>query len=207
MHIERKQGSNMQQNQNIIQKEYLLGTFYDEHSDDIEKLCQNCAWQNTYYQPKKALELLNGICRTDRVNVQVFALFNLHDDHEELIAFFPYNVQNNRWVLPIKCFISWWDEVIEDNAPLIHKDYTEVSFYYLAYFLKEKTAILLIHQCSDEQFITACDNSAVHIFADYNHSKTTHKIYISNSNITSLLKMHYAKIVETVRLKIRDILS
>lgn len=207
MHISHNKDQIMQSNQNIIQKEYLLRAFYDAHADDVEKLCQNCIWENTYYHPQKALELLNGVCQTDGVNVKVFALFNLHDDHEELVAFFPYNVQNNRWVLPLKCFISWWDEVIENNAPLIHKDYVDVSFYYLAYFLKEKAAILLIHQCLDAQFVTACDNDAVHIYADYNASKKTHKIYVSNSNITSLLKIRYARLVETARLKIRDILS
>lgn len=197
----------MQSNQNIIQKQYLLREFYDQHAADIEKLCQNCNWQNAYYQPKKALELLNGDCKTDGTNVQVFALFNLHDDSEELVAFFPYNVQNNRWLLPIKCFISWWDEVIGDNVPLIHRDYTQVSFYYLAYFLKEQAAILLIHQCLDEQFIAACDTRTVHIHAGHNNSTKTHKIYVSTSNITSLCKLHYARLAEKARLKIRDILS
>lgn len=207
MHIGRNKGQIMQQKQNIIQKEYLLRDFYEQHSDDVEKLCQNCNWQNTYYESQKALELLDGVCKTDGVNVQVFALFNLHDDYEELVAFFPYNVQNNRWVLPIKCFISWWDEVIGNNVPLIHKDYIKVSFYYLAYFLKENAAILLIHQCLNEQFIAACDTDAVHIYADYNRSKNNHKIYLSPSNITSLLKLHYARFIEKARIKFRDILS
>ena len=207
MHIGRNKGQIMQANQNIIQKQYLLREFYDQHAADIEKLCQNCDWQNAYYEPKKALNLLNGDCKTDGVNVQVFALFNLHDDRDELVAFFPYNVQNNRWFLPIKCFISWWDELIDNNVPLIHRDYTQVSFYYLAYFLKEEKAILLIHQCLDEKFIAACDDSAVHINTVYNGSNTGYKIYLSNSNITSFCKLHYAKIAETLRIKIRDILS
>lgn len=207
MHINLNKGQIMQQNQNIIQKEYLLREFYDQHAEDIVKLCQNCTWQNINYEPQKALELLDGVCKTDGVNVQVFALFNLHDDSEELVAFFPYNPQNNRWVLPIKCFISWWDEVIGNNVPLIHRDYIKVSFYYLAYFLKENAAILLIHQCLDAKFIATCDNSSVHIYSDYNSSKNTHKVYISNSNITSLVKLNYAKFVEKARIKIRDILS
>lgn len=197
----------MTDSQNIIQKEYNLGDFYQQHADDIEQLSQNCDWQNSFYQPDKAQQLLNGVCKTDATNVQVLALFALHDDSEELVAFFPYNVQNNRWVLPIKCFISWWDEVIGNNAPLIHRDYTKISFYYLAYFLQEKAAILLIHQCLDERFLAACDKSSVHIKADYNRSKNTYKIYLTNSNITSLLKLHYARLVEIARLKIRDILS
>lgn len=193
--------------QNIIQKEYKLREFYDAHSDDIEKLCQNCNWQNADYQPKKALELLNGACKADGMNVQVFALFNLHDDYEQLVAFFPYNVQKHRWVLPITAFISWWDELIGNNVPLIHKDYIQVSFSYLSYFLKENGAILLIHQCLDAEFIAACDKSSVHIVADYNGSKTGSKIYLTSSNIKSFVKLHYARIAEFTRLKIRDILS
>lgn len=106
MHIGRNKGLIMHANQNIIQKQYLLRDFYDQHAADIEKLCQNCDWKNAYYEPQKALELLNGACETDGLTVQVFALFNLYDDGEELVAFFPYNVQNNRWLLPIKCFVS-----------------------------------------------------------------------------------------------------
>lgn len=207
MHIGRNKGLIMHANQNIIQKQYLLRDFYDQHAADIEKLCQNCDWKNAYYEPQKALELLNGACETDGLTVQVFALFNLYDDGEELVAFFPYNVQNNRWLLPIKCFVSWWDELIGDNVPLVHQDYHQVSFDYLAYFLKEQKAILLIHQCLDAKFIDACDHSIVYIYADYNRSKTSLKIYISNLNIMSLCKLNYARFAETMRIKIRDVLS
>lgn len=193
--------------QNIIQKEYQLREFYDQHLDDVAKLCQNCDWQNAFYEPKKAMELLTDACESDGYNGHVFALFALHNDHEELVAFFPYSIQTHRWLLPIKSFISWWDVIIDDNVPLIHRDYTKVSFYYLAYFLKENRAVLLIHQCLNTKFIEVCDKSSVHIKTDYNASKRHHKIYITTSNITSLCKLHYARIVESARLKIRDILS
>lgn len=195
------------QSKNIIQKEYNLREFYLQHLDDIALLCQNCDWKNIFYEPKKAMELLNGDCESDGYDGSVLALFALHDDREELIAFFPYSIQTNRWLLPIKSFISWWDVVIGDNVPLIHRDYTKISFYYLAYFLKEKRAVFLIHLCLDSKFVEVCDKSSVHIKADYNDSNSSHKIYITNSNITSLFKLHYARIVEISRIKIRDILS
>lgn len=192
---------------NIIQKEFSLREFYLQHLEDIEKLCKNCDWENDFYEPSKAMELLNGACESDGYNGKVFALFALHDDSEELVAFFPYSVQTNRWVLPLKSFISWWDEIIGDNVPLIHREYTQISFYYLAYFLKENRAVLLIHLCLNKQFIDACDKSSVHIKADYNHSNLSYKIYITTSNITSLFKLHYARLVEISRIKIRDILN
>lgn len=193
--------------QNIIQKEYNLRKFYEQHFDDITKLCHSCDWQNTFYEPNKAMELLTGDCESDGYDGSVLALFALHDDSEELIAFFPYSIQTNRWVLPLKSFISWWDVIIDDNTPLIHRDYIDVSFYYLAYFLKEKSAVFLVHICLDQKFVAACDQTPVHIKVDYNHSKQQYKIYLTTSNTTSFIKLHYARLVEKTRIKIRDILS
>ena len=95
----------MNQNKPINQKEFLLGAFYDQYNSDIQILFDNCLWVNEFYAPEKALELLDGICKTDRENVQVLALFNTEN---ALIAFFPYTVQNTRWLLPIKAYICWW---------------------------------------------------------------------------------------------------
>ena len=191
---------------NIIQKRYRLREFYDRHADDIERLGRNCLWQNPYYMPQKALELLNGACKSDGINIDVLAIFKLHDDAEQLIGFFPYNVQPKRWGINLPAYIMWWDELIKNNMPLIDKNHIDECIYYWAYFIQDTGGVSLIHLCDDDQFAAACDNVSVHIYADYNGSKTAYTTYLTYCNKTSYIRLRYAKTAEFLRLKIRDIL-
>ncbi len=187
----------------IVQKQLTLREFYTQHLADIKSLSDNCLWDNEFYSASGALELLNGVCKSDGETVQVFALF----EQEKLIAAFPYAVQNNRWLLPIKAYIMWWDVEIANNTPLIDKNYHDIAFLHIGQFLQKNGGIFLIHTCPDKQFIKAIDKKYVDIKLTYNHSKNTYKIFINHSNTTGSVKLIWANSIEILRLKIRAILS
>ncbi len=202
-----------------ISKNYKLGKFYDDFSKDIDQLEKNCLWNNNFYKSENALKLLNGECRDDREAVSVLAIFEKKTDYDEqnidhestdslkLIAFFPYTIQKYRWLLPLKAHICWWDILIDNHTPFIDKDCIDICLKYLAEHLKKVGGIFVIHQSPEPKIISYFDVKSVHIIADYNHSKKTHKLLLTHSNKTSFIRLKYAKYCEYIRGKLRAILS
>lgn len=200
----------MSQSETIVQKHFKLGGFYKQFSSEIEGLYTRASHQNPCYHPQNANGLLQNQCKSDAEHVNVLALYAKTYEDETLIAFFAYETQNKRWVLPIRCFISWWDDLIDDNSPLIDKNYMAIATSLLTQFLKTEQAYFLMHQGFDEAFMQATKPKTVHINAIYSNSKLQFKLILNcnkANNFNSLVEKKYIIFAETFRIKIRDILN